>query len=152
MCLLLFFYLKAECKMIIYFTLAMKNEGTLLIYFFSEWSNRNVIFFISNFAAQGKEGSSAVVHKSSLWTLLIINCFAQHLCKLKLAQNSYNFTFFFFPCRYLYSSRLFVTRFVTSKPCTNLLPLYPKQDPSFLLFVRTPSLSTSPSHPVNCVM
>lgn len=86
------------------------------------------IFCISNFAAQ-EEASCAVFHKSSLWTtLLIINCFAQHLCKVKMAYKSYNFTFFFF------SSRLFITHFVPSKPCASLLPLPPSKVLPFFFF------------------
>lgn len=135
MCLLLCFYLKAECKLIIHFTLAMKIEGTLLISFLSEWPDRNDIFCISNFTAQEKEASSAVFNKSSLWTTwLIINWFTQHLHKVKMAQNSSNFTSLFFPGRYLYSSRLFITHFVPSKPCENLLPLPSRKILPFLFF------------------
>lgn len=97
------------------------------------------IFCISNFATQ-EEASCAVFHKSSLWiTLLIINYFAQHLCKVKMAYKSYNFTFFFF------SSRLFITHFVPSKPCASLLPLPPSKVLPFFFFLSTPSSFTSPS-------
>lgn len=58
--------------MIIHFTLAIKIEGTLFIWFPSEWPKRKDIFCISNFAVQGKEASSAVFNKSSLWTALLI--------------------------------------------------------------------------------